>query len=332
MLRRSLFGAVAALALTVSSAFAAENKPAIVFDIGGKFDKSFNESMFNGAEKFKAEAGVAYGEFEIANEAQREQAIRNFADQGYSPIIAAGFAQAAAVEKVAKEYPELKFAIVDMVVDLPNVQSIVFNEHEGSYIVGLLAGMASKSGKVGFVGGMDIPLIRKFACGYAQGVKAAKADATIFQNMTGDTGAAWNDPVKGGEITKGQMAQGADVVYAAAGATGLGVLQAAADGGALSIGVDANQNYLHPGKVLTSMLKRVDVAVYNVMKNGNDNFKPGIQALGLAEDGVGYAMDDNNKPLVTAEMQAAAEKAKADIISGAIKVHDYTTDNTCPVQ
>jgi len=332
MLRRSLFGAVAALALTVSSAFAVENKPAIVFDIGGKFDKSFNESMFNGAEKFKAESGVAYGEFEIANEAQREQAIRNFADQGYSPIIAAGFAQAAAVEKVAKEYPELKFAIVDMVVDLPNVQSIVFNEHEGSYIVGLLAGMASKSGKVGFVGGMDIPLIRKFACGYAQGVKAAKADATIFQNMTGDTGAAWNDPVKGGEITKGQMAQGADVVYAAAGATGLGVLQAAADGGALSIGVDANQNYLHPGKVLTSMLKRVDVAVYNVMKNGNDNFKPGIQALGLAEDGVGYAMDDNNKPLVTAEMQAAAEKAKADIISGAIKVHDYTADNTCPVQ
>jgi basic membrane protein A len=332
MLRRTLLGAVTALAVSAATAFAAENKPAIVFDIGGKFDKSFNESMFNGAEKFKAESGIAYGEFEIANEAQRAQAIRNFADQGYSPIIAAGFAQSAAVESVAKEYPELKFAIIDGVVDLPNVQSIVFKEHEGSYLVGLLAGMASKSGKVGFVGGMDIPLIRKFACGYAQGVKAAKPDATIFQNMTGDTGAAFNDPVRGGEITKGQMAQGADVIYAAAGATGLGVLQAAADGGALSIGVDANQNFLHPGKVLTSMLKRVDVAVFNVMKNGNDGFQPGIQVLGLAEDGVGYAMDDNNKPLVTAEMQAAAEKAKADIISGAIKVHDYTTDNTCPVQ
>ncbi|MGL4295101.1 MAG: BMP family lipoprotein, partial [Aestuariivirga sp.] len=177
------------------------------------------------------------------------------------------------------------------------------------------------------------PLIRKFGCGYAQGVKAAKADATIFQNMTGDTGAAWNDPVKGGEITKGQMAQGADVVYAAAGATGLGVLQAAADGGALSIGVDANQNYLHPGKVLTSMLKRVDVAVYNVMKSGKDGtFTPGIKALGLAEDGVGYAMDDNNKDLVTAEMQAKVEAAKADIIAGKLAVHDYTADNTCPVQ
>jgi basic membrane protein A len=333
MKRRSLLATAAAFFMSATAVFAADDKPAIVFDIGGKFDKSFNESMYNGSEKFKAESGIAYGEFEIANEAQREQAIRNFADQGYSPIIAAGFAQAAAVEKVAKEYPELKFAIVDMVVDLPNVQSIVFNEHEGSYLVGVMAAMASKTGKVGFVGGMDIPLIRKFACGYAQGVKAAKPDATILQNMTGDTGAAWNDPVKGGEITKGQMAQGADVIYAAAGATGLGVLQAAADGGALSIGVDANQNYLHPGKVLTSMLKRVDVAVYNVMKSGKDGtFKPGIQALGLKEDGVGYAVDDNNKPLVTPEMQAAVDKAKADIIAGTVKVHDYTADNTCPVQ
>jgi basic membrane protein A and related proteins len=315
------------------SAFAADDKPAIVFDIGGKFDKSFNESMFNGSEKFKKETGVAYGEFEIANEAQREQAIRNFADQGYSPIIAAGFAQAAAVEKVAKEYPNLKFAIIDMVVDLPNVQSVVFKEQEGSYLVGMMAAMASKSGKVGFVGGMDIPLIHKFACGYVQGVKAAKADATVFQNMTGDTGAAWNDPVKGGEITKGQMAKGADVVYAAAGATGLGVLQAAADGGALAIGVDANQNYLHPGKVLTSMMKRVDVAVYNAMATGKaGTFKPGIQALGLAEGGVDYAVDDNNKPLVTADMTAKIDAAKADIIAGKLKVHDYMEDNKCPVE
>jgi basic membrane protein A and related proteins len=330
---RKLLGATALLGLMAVSAFAADDKPAIVFDIGGKFDKSFNESMFNGSEKFKTESGIAYGEFEIANEAQREQAIRNFADQGYSPIIAAGFAQAAAVEKVAKEYPDLKFAIVDMVVDLPNVQSIVFKEHEGSYLAGMMAGMASKTGTVSFVGGMDIPLIRKFACGYAQGVKAAKPDAKVIQNMTGDTGAAWNDPVKGGEITKGQISQGSDVVYAAAGATGLGVLQAAADSKILSIGVDANQNYLHPGQVLTSMLKRVDVAVYNVMKSGKDGtFKPGIQALGLAEDGVGYAMDDNNKPLVTAEMAAAVEKAKADIIAGTVKVHDYMEDNKCPVE
>ena len=330
---KTLLGASALIAIMAASAFAADDKPAIVFDIGGKFDKSFNESMFNGSEKFKAESGIAYGEFEIANEAQREQAIRNFAEKGNSPIIAAGFAQAEALGKVAKEYPDLKFAIVDMVVDLPNVQSIVFKEQEGSYLVGMMAAMASKSGKVGFVGGMDIPLIHKFACGYAQGVKAAKADAAVFQNMTGDTGAAWNDTVKGGEITKGQMAKGADVVYAAAGATGLGVLQAAADGGALSIGVDANQNYLHPGKVLTSMMKRVDVAVYNAMKTGKDGtFKPGIQALGLAEGGVDFAMDDNNKALVTDDMKAKVEAAKADIISGKLKVHDYMEDNKCPVE
>lgn len=329
---KKLLGAVALSGLLAGAAMAADNKPAIVFDIGGKFDKSFNESMFNGAEKFKGETSVAYGEFEIANEAQREQAIRNFADQGFSPIIAAGFAQAAAVEKVAKEYPELKFAIIDMVVDLPNVQSIVFNEHEGSYLVGMLAGMSTKSGTVSFVGGMDIPLIRKFACGYVQGVKAAKADAKVIQNMTGDTGAAWNDPVKGGEITKGQISQGSDVVYAAAGATGLGVLKAAAEAKILSIGVDANQNYLYPGQVLSSMLKRVDVAVYNVMKDGVDGFKPGIHALGLAQDGVGYSLDEHNKALISADMQAKVDAAKADIIAGKIAVHDYMADNKCPVE
>ena len=330
---KKLLGAAALTAIMVASAFAADDKPAIVFDIGGKFDKSFNESMFNGSEKFKTESGIAYGEFEIANEAQREQALRNFAEKGYSPIIAAGFAQAEALGKVAKDYPDLKFAIIDMVVDLPNVQSIVFKEQEGSYLVGMMAEMASKSGKVGFVGGMDIPLIHKFACGYAQGAKAVKADGSVFQNMTGDTGAAWNDPVKGGEIAKGQMAKGADVVYAAAGATGLGVLQAAADGGALSIGVDANQNYLHPGKVLTSMMKRVDVAVYNAMKTGKEGtFKPGIQALGLKEGGVDYALDDNNKALVSDDMKAKVEAAKADIISGKLMVHDYMEDNKCPVE
>ncbi len=164
MNRRMMLASIAGFAMMAATAFAADDKPAVLFDIGGKFDKSFNEGIYNGAEKFKTESGIAYGEFEISNEAQREQALRNFADQGYSPIIAAGFAQASALEKVAKEYPDLKFAIIDMVVDLPNVQSIVFKEDEGSYLVGMMAAMASKSGKVGFVGGMDIPLIRRFAC------------------------------------------------------------------------------------------------------------------------------------------------------------------------
>ncbi|MGH6933618.1 MAG: BMP family lipoprotein, partial [Dongiaceae bacterium] len=240
-------------------------------------------------------------------------------------------AQAAALEVVAKEFPDTKFAIVDMVVDLPNVKSIVFNEHEGSYLVGIIAAMASKTGKVGFVGGMDIPLIRKFACGYVQGVKYVNGGAEVFQNMTGTTGGAWNDPTKGGELARSQFDRGADVVYAAAGGTGLGVYQAAEDSGKLAIGVDSNQNYIHPGTMLTSMLKRVDLAVYNAFRTAQDgNWKAGLQVWGLAEDGVGWALDENNQALISDDMKAKVEQAKADIVSGAIQVHDYTADNACP--
>ena len=198
-------------------------------------------------------------------------------------------------------------------------------------MVGLLAAKASKTGKVGFVGGMDIPLIRKFGCGYVQGVRYAKHDAEVFQNMTGTTGAAWTDPVKGGELAKAQMDRGADVVYAAAGATGIGVLRAAADNNKLGIGVDSDQNGLFPGKVLTSMLKRVDNAVYKTMSDAkNDTWKPGVSVLGLKENGVAYALDQYNKDLITPEMKSAADQAAADIIAGKIDVHDYMSDNKCP--
>ena len=318
------------LGFGAASASAAEIKPAVVFDMGGKFDKSFNEGIYNGAEKFRMETGIAYGEFEVTNEAQREQALRNFARRGYNPVIAVGFGQAPALEKVAPDYPDTRFSIIDMVVDQPNVQSIVFKEHEGSFLVGMLAAMASKTGKVGFVGGMDIPLIRKFACGYEQGVKHVDADAEVYQNMTGTTPAAWNDPVKGGELARSQFDRGADVIYAAAGGTGLGVLQAAADDGKLSVGVDSNQNHLQPGSVLTSMLKRVDVAAYDVYKTAMEGtWTPGIKVLGLKEDGVGWALDEHNRALITEEMEAAAEKARAAIIAGGLTVHDYMADNTC---
>jgi basic membrane protein A len=293
--------------------------------MGGKFDKSFNEAAYNGMEKWKKETGKTYLEFEVSNESQREQAVRRMAEKGASPIIAMSFSQASAIEKVAKEFPKLQFAIIDDVVKLPNVQSFVFKEHEGSFLVGLMAANASKTGKVGFVGGMDIPLIRKFQCGYEQGAKFANPKAEVFANMTGTTGAAWNDPARGGELAKAQFSKGADVVFAAAGGTGIGVYQAAKDGGKLAIGVDSNQNHLHPGTMLTSMLKRVDVAVYNVSKK----FTPGVSVLGLKEDGVGYAMDANNAKLVTADMKKKVDAAKADIISGKIKVADYMVDNAC---
>ncbi|MBT3359093.1 MAG: BMP family ABC transporter substrate-binding protein [Rhodospirillales bacterium] len=320
-----------ALCMSAAVSVAADIKPGIIYDLGGKFDKSFNEGVYNGAEKFKKEFGIEYRGFEIANDSQREQAMRNFARRGIDPILAVGFSQAAAVEKVAKEFPKVRFAIIDMVVDLPNVQSIVFKEHEGSFLVGILAAMSAKSGKVGFVGGMDIPLIRKFACGYVGGVKHVNAKMDVFQNMTGSTGAAWSDPVKGGELAKSQFDRGADVVYHAAGGTGIGVLQAAADAGKLGIGVDSNQNHLHPGSVLTSMLKRVDVAAYNTFKAVKDGtWKPGFSALGLKEDGVGWALDDNNAKLVSADMKAAVEKATQEIVSGKVVVHDYMADSKCP--
>ncbi|WP_429810700.1 BMP family lipoprotein [Ensifer sp. B1-9] len=320
-----------AFSMMSATALAADIKPAIIYDLGGKFDKSFNEAAYNGAEKFKTESGVEYREFEIANDAQREQALRRFASDGNSPIVMAGFNWAASLEKIAPEYPNTKFAIIDMVVEKPNVKSVVFKEQEGSYLVGVLAGLASKSKTVSFVGGMDVPLIHKFACGYVGGAKSTGADVKVLEAYTGTTPDAWNDPVKGGEIAKSQIDQGSDVVYHAAGGTGVGVLQAAADAGKLGIGVDSNQNGLQPGKVLTSMLKRVDVAVYEAFKAAKDDkFEFGISNLGLKEDGVGYALDDNNKALITPEMLDAVEKVKAEIIAGKVEVHDYMSDESCP--
>ena len=331
MLRQFMGAAAFATAMVASVAFAADINPAVVYDLGGKNDQSFNQSAYIGAEKYKKDTGTAFRDFEIQNDTQREQAMRRFAKKGYNPIVVIGFSHAEALKKVAPEFPDTKFAIIDMVVDLPNVRSVVFKEHEGSYLVGLLAAKAAKSGKVGFVGGMDIPLIRAFACGYKQGAKAANPDLEVFENMTGTTGAAWNDPVKGGELAKSQIDRGADVIYHAAGGTGAGVLQAAADAGKLGIGVDSNQNGLHPGKVLTSMVKRVDVAVYKAFQDlAEDKWSSGINVLGLAEGGVAWADDENNKDLITDDMRAAVAQASKDIVEGKIVVHDYRADNTCP--
>ena len=323
---KSLMGAAAAVSLTAGVAMA---DPAVIFDLGGKFDKSFNEAGYNGAERWAKETGGKYLEIELKSEAQREQALRRFAETGANPIITMGFAMSAPLAEVAGDYPDTTFVTIDGWVQAPNVHVIGFSEQEGSYLVGMLAAQASKTGTIGFIGGMDIPLIRRFACGYAEGAKAVNPDAVVIANMTGTTPTAWNDPVKGSELTKAQIAQGADVVYAAAGGTGVGVLQTAADEGILSIGVDSNQNHLHPGKVLTSMLKRVDVAVYAALKAG-DSLQPTIQTLGVAEDGVGYALDDNNASLISDDMKASVEAAKAKIISGEVSVHNYTSDDSCP--
>jgi basic membrane protein A and related proteins len=323
-MHKVLLGALTASVFGAGAALAQDFTPALIFDMGGKFDKSFNEAAYNGAERFKEETGIEYLEFEVTNESQRDQALRRMARRGADVVVAVGFSFATPLEQIATEFPETKFVIIDGVVEQPNVQSVVFKEHEGSFLVGMAAAMASETGKVGFVGGMDIPLIRNFAHGYQQGVKHVSPDAEVLVNMTGTTPAAWNDPAKGAELAQSQFDRGADVVYAAAGGTGLGVLQAAADSGKLSIGVDSNQNYLHPGSVLTSMLKRVDVAVYSAFKDAEEgDLEAGVQNLGLAEDGVGYALDEHNRELITPEMEAALEEAKAKIIAGELEVTDY---------
>jgi len=265
--------AFAAVLLSATLVQAGETKPAIVFDTGGKFDKSFNEGVANGAERFKKETGV---------------------------------------------------------VKQPNVQSVLFKEQEGSFLVGIAAAMASKTGKIGFVGGMDIPLIRRFACGYVHGAKYANPNIEVIQNMTGTTPAAWNDPARGGELAKGQFDRGVDVIYAAAGGTGIGVYQMGKDAGKLAIGVDSNQNYLQPGTMLTSMVKRVDLAAYNsLMAEKAGTWQPGISVLGLKEGGVDWAVDQYNENLITQEMKTKVEHAKKDIIDGKIKVQDYMEANTC---
>ncbi|HEY6232782.1 MAG TPA: BMP family ABC transporter substrate-binding protein [Pyrinomonadaceae bacterium] len=314
----------------------------IVFDIGGKDDRSFNAAAWAGAkcaESGKSPDGTSCGkpplnivlrDIEPGNPTSIEPAMRAFAERNYDLIIGIGFAQTPIIESVAKDYPNIRFAIVDGVSDLPNVASLVFKEHEGSYLVGMLAAKTSKTGTIGFLGGMDIGLIHRFKGGYEEGARAVNPNIRVIPNYVGVTDAAWNNPGKGKEIALAQISKGADVIFTAAGNSGLGAFDAVEQAGKKDgrathfvIGVDANQNMVKPGFVLTSMVKRVDNAVYAIIQDVvNGQFKAGFHVYGLNEDGVGYAMDENNKSLITPEMIQQVEEAKKKIISGEIKVPD----------
>jgi len=329
---RHLAGLAAGIAATALVAGAALADPAIIYDLGGKFDSSFNEAAYNGAERYKAETGGNYAELETTDDAQREQYLRQFAERGNSPIITPGYNFATALAKVAPEFPDIHFVILDDAsVNLPNVRSVTFKEQEGSYLVGILAAMKSESGKIGVVPAFNLPLLEAFACGYKQGAKSVNPNIEVLENYISTGFDGFTDKPKAIEVARAQIDQGADVLYQVAGGAGAGVLQAAADAGKFGIGVDSNQNGMFPGNVLTSMTKRVDVATYNAMldeKNGA--FTAGNIVLGVAEEGVGAAFDDNNASLITPEMKAAVDKAAADIISGAITVHDFRSDSACP--
>jgi basic membrane protein A len=323
---------IAALCVAGSAAAAAgAPKLGIVYDAGGKFDKSFNQSASEGAARFKKETGINVFEAQASSDTQAEQVLRGLARKKLDLIISIGFSQTQAVQKVAAEFPAVHFVLVDGNAQGKNVNSVLFKEQEGSYLVGVAAAMASKSKKIGFIGGMDIPLIRAFECGYAQGAKAVNPKIDVQQNMVGTTAAAWNDPAKGGELARAQFDRGADVVFAVAGGSGLGVLQMAKAKGKLAIGVDSNQNGIQPGAVLTSMVKHVDNVTYGAfMQAKNGQFTPGVSYMGLKEGGVDWMLDKDNRAIVSADMEKRVNAVKADIINGKIKVVDYRAAGSCP--
>jgi basic membrane protein A len=314
---------IAALCISASaSADMAGAKLAIVYDAGGKFDKSFNQSAAEGVARFTKETGVKVFEAQANYDTQAEQVLRALARKKLQLIVSIGFSQTQPVQKIAAEYPNVHFVIIDGNAQGKNVNSVLFKEQEGSYLVGVAAALASKTRTISFVGGMDIPLIRAFACGYEQGAKA------IVPKITS---AAWNDPAKGGELARAQFDRGSDVVFAVAGGSGMGALQMAKEKGKLAIGVDSNQNYLYPGTMLTSMVKRVDNAAYEAfMKARSGQFTSGITYEGLKEGGVDWVLDKDNRMVVTPEIEKRVTAARADIIAGKIKVVDYRAAGSCP--
>jgi basic membrane protein A len=310
-------------ALWLQPAFA-QLKVGLVLDRGGKDDKSFNSSAYEGANEAKSKLGISLKFVEATDDNAFEPLLRAFAQRGFDLIIGIGFAQRDAVKKVAGEFPEKHFAIVDAQVDAPNVRSLLFEEHEGAFVVGAIAALTSKTGKIGFVGGMDIPLIRRFEMGYEAGAKHVNPQLAVLANYVGVTSEAWNNPPKGKELAMSQYDRGADVIFAAAGASGLGVFDAAEEKKKFAIGVDANQDWTKPGLILTSMLKRVDRAVFSTIEDAKvGKFTAGVRRFGLADRGVDYSVDQYNGKILPETVRRRADEIKADIIAGKITVPDY---------
>lgn len=312
-----------ASASTLSKAQADDTlRTAIIYDMGGKFDQSFNQLAYEGAMAFQKDTGLNFTDHEPRDDADHHHMLDQFAaSKDYDLIITLGFSHAAAVKKAATTYPDQRFVIIDAVVDMPNVQSILFKENEGAFLVGLLAAMKSKSGTIGFIGGMDIPVIRKFASGYEDGARYINPNITLLTGFLGTNTKAWISPPLGHAKAKEQAAAGADIIFAAAGPSGRGVIEAARNGNFLAIGVDSNQNHLAPGDVLTSMLKRIDHAVYQSMMSAqNGTWQAGTHRIGLKEGGVGYALDQHNQSLIAPAMRARLSEAEKAIIEGRLKL------------
>ncbi len=307
-------------------------KIGLVLDKGGKDDKSFNAAAFKGASQASKDLGIELKTIESPDDSAYEPAMRTLAERGYNLVITVGFSQADALKKISPQFPKTHFAIVDSFVDVPNVASLLFSEHEGSFLVGYIAGLKSKSGVIGFVGGMEVDLIKRFELGYREGVAYANSKAKVISNYAGVTSEAWMNPTKGKELALSQISQGADIIFTAAGATNTGVFDAVEEKHKLAIGVDSNQNWVKPGFILTSMLKRVDLAVYDIIKAENSgHFVWGNKYFGLADKGVDYALDQYNDSLIPQDLRKKIENVRAEILTNKIKVSDYyETRKLCP--
>jgi basic membrane protein A and related proteins len=307
----------------ISEAAGKKTKVGIVFDLGGKDDRSFNAAANTGVLRAKNDLPIVLRDVEPGDPTSIEPALRAFAEYGFNLITGVGFAQGPILKNVARDYPQLHFVIIDSVVEAPNVASLLFKEHEGSFLVGMIAAYKSQTGTIGFVGGMDIPLIHKFATGYEEGARYVNPKIRVLKNYVGITDSAWNNPGKGRELANSQYEQGADVIFQAAGNSGLGVFDAAEAYKKYAIGVDANQNWVKPGYILTSMLKRIDNAIYSIVKDEVEGkFQGGVHIYGLENDGIGYAIDQYNQHLIPEWVIERVEQARREIIAGKIKVTD----------
>jgi basic membrane protein A and related proteins len=315
---------ILALGLVTATLSAAPLKVGLALDKGGRDDKSFNSAAFKGVTDAEKKLGIQVKVVESSDDSGIEPSLRTFAQKGFDLVIGIGFIMGDPMKKIAAQFPNTKFLIVDSVVDLPNVRSITFKEHEGSYLVGYIAALTSKTGKVGFVGGMDVPLIRRFEMGYKAGAKAANPKTEVISNYVGSSSDAWRNPTRGKELATSQFGKGVDVTFAAAGASGLGVFDAAEEKKKFAIGVDSNQNWVKPGRILTSMLKRVDLAVYDtVEKTTKGQFKGGVMEWGFKDGAIDFAMDEHNRAILTPEVEKKANEIKNQISSGKVSVPDY---------
>lgn len=314
--RRSLLAALPGLIALGPALAEVAVVPGVVYAVGEKFDGSFNEAALRGHERFQAATGQPFYEYLPTQLAEFPRAVEALIRRGATDVTAVGFYWAQPLAETAPSYPKVRFNLIDAVAAAPNVRSITFRAYEGAYLTGVIAALTSRTGRIGFIVAMDIPLLREFIDGFRDGAQATRPETAVVVSVVGTTPAAFNDPTAAAELARTQFAQGVEVVFAGAGASNLGIFDAARQAGRFAIGVDSNQNPLAPGTILTSMLKRVDVAVLTALEDARaGRWTPGHQSLGLAEDAVGWSLDEHNETLIPLPVRDAVEAARRRLIA-----------------